>query len=495
MRGFFESTMAKIEKNKDFTVDKGFIKRTESFLKNKKKNLLNIFNIFVEKKEKFSLNIIYYDTALKDGGENSDNCTFFQMNTNGTFYGCHNLDLFILVCDKIRKGDKEFILLSSGKSFSKIYKHWSDIEKIRESYIYCKDLKKHLPLMEKFPKLKGVFSDFNDLINKLLSLEKIENKNIASSNLIFFEDYNKIYIKLHYEIIRKYALYKGMIENNYDKEKFLEMIKNEYPYFLEIAKQLFPDKEETIKYFKDNMAPWVKTTEKQFTKIMNSEETTDSFIYNYSLESFYAYNLNYFLRTGNFDAFRILSSHISKFVYSLYDLRKELMEKEKLDKGKLYRVMYLKPEDLNIYETSIGKVVCFPSFTSTSSEDGAFKGREQEGYSKIKFIIEQNNTKNVVSIKSKSKFKKEAENLFVPFSFFKITGFEKKEGTPENPHLIHLTALTSEKPIEEMFYDFIKNETDNLDPEGLDFLILSEDKTKLSFNTKYYTSKQENNKK
>ena len=120
------------------------------------------------------------------------------------------------------------------------------MSQIKECYIYCSFVEKYLPLMEKFPKLKGVFSDFNDLISKLFSLEKIENKNISSSNLIFFEDYNKIYIKLHYEIIRKYALYKGMIENNYDKEKFLEMIKNEYPYFLEIAKQLFPDKEETI---------------------------------------------------------------------------------------------------------------------------------------------------------------------------------------------------------------------------------------------------------
>ena len=39
MRGFFESTMAKIEQNKDFTVDKGFFKRTGTFLKNKMENL------------------------------------------------------------------------------------------------------------------------------------------------------------------------------------------------------------------------------------------------------------------------------------------------------------------------------------------------------------------------------------------------------------------------------------------------------------------------
>ena len=28
--------------------------------------------------------------------------------------------------------------------------------------------------------------------------------------------------------------------------------------------------------------------------------------------------------------------------------------------------MYLKPEEIKLYEESIGKVICYPSFTSTS---------------------------------------------------------------------------------------------------------------------------------
>ena len=47
-----------------------------------------------------------------------------------------------------------------------------------------------------------------------------------------------------------------------------------------------------------------------------------------------------------------------------------------------------------------------------------------------------------------------------------------KEGTESDPHIIYLIALNSEKPIEEMFADYMKDETDSITPKGLDFLIL-----------------------
>ena len=38
-----------------------------------------------------------------------------------------------------------------------------------------------------------------------------------------------------------------------------------------------------------------------------------------------------------------------------------------------------------------------------------------------------------------------------------------------------------------MFYNFIQNETDNLNPEGLDLLLLADNKTKIIFNNIYLT--------
>ena len=106
----------------------------------------------------------------------------------------------------------------------------------------------------------------------------------------------------------------------------------------------------------------------------------------------------------------------------------------------------------------------------------------------VLLIREQNKTKSVVSISEFSNFPNEEEYLFLPFSFFKIKKFLRKEGTKENPHIIYLIALNTEKPIEEMFYDFMINETDNLSPEGLDLLIFKSSGTKIVFNNLYFSN-------
>ena len=152
--------------------------------------------------------------------------------------------------------------------------------------------------------------------------------------------------------------------------------------------------------------------------------------------------------------------------------------------------MYLKQEDIKLYEKSINRVICFPSFTSTSIEKNNFTPFTPNPDTQlVLLIIEQNNTKSVVSIREYSVYQNEEEYLFLPFSFFKITKVELKKGNNSDPHIIHLLALNSDKPVEELFYNFIKNETDNLNPEGLDFLLLNYDKTKISFNDIYLTNK------
>jgi len=151
--------------------------------------------------------------------------------------------------------------------------------------------------------------------------------------------------------------------------------------------------------------------------------------------------------------------------------------------------MYLKKSDIKEYELSVDKVICYPSFTSTSiKKNGFYPTRNNSTDELVLLIIEQNNTKSNVSVSQFSDYPGEAEYLFLPFSLFKITRVELKEGNESDPHIIYLTALNSDKPIEEMFIDFFKKETDNLNPEGLDLLILSDNKTKINFNSIYFTS-------
>ena len=480
-RGFYESVYYSIKDNQDF--------KYHSELSELSKKLSLLLYKLREIKEKLGisklpLNIIYYDTNLRDkGGENSNNCTFFQMNTEGTFYGCHNFDLFQLVCEQIKQRDKKFILLCSGRAAENIFNYCGQIEQIREYYIFCFKKEDYIPLLEKYQKLKGVYNKFDELLEKLFQIEKIPMENIKSSNLIFFENYNETYIKLHYRIIQKYQLYKLFKEENYHEDKFIQMIAIKKPYFLETAEQLFPDKKEIIDFFKE------KTDEKEsiIDPFFNCLENPKTYIHNYTIESFYYYYLNRFLRQGDFDSFIKLSSHISKFVYFLFQHRKKNIEKH--EKSDLYRTMILKKEDIDLYESSIGRVICYPSFTSTSLNRGEFTPTRGSSEDEVVILeIKQNDTKNVISIGDFSEYKGEEEYLFTPFSFFKITGVKREKGTAENPHVINLLAIKMDKPLEETFEDFIKKETDNLDPEGLDMLILCGNNEKIEFNKKYYTN-------
>ena len=434
------------------------------------------------------LNILYYDENLRDNEEKADNCSFIEMNTNGTFYGCHNFELFKIVCEKIKKSKKPFILLSSGSAAKKIFDYCSNIKEIREYFIYCYFKYKYEPLVNKFNKLKGVYNVFSELKEKLYTIDGKKLDYMSSSNLLFFEDYSRLYIKLHYEFIRKYSLYKILKSKNYSEYEFLYFVEKKFPYFLNTAKQLFPDKNETIEYFKKETNEDENTLNDIFqcdNNILN--DNIEKYIHNYTCESFYYRYLNKFLREGNFDAFRKLSSHVAKFIFKLYDYREKNISNQKT--SNLYRRMYLNPNDIKIYEQSIRRVICYPSFTSTSIDKNAYTPKKYNADDElVLLIIEQNNTKSAVLISEFSEFPDEEEYLFLPFSFFKITKVELKNGTKTDPHIIHLIALNSDKSIEGMFLDFLTNETDNLNPVGLDLLILCDNKTKIKFNPIYFTS-------
>ena len=198
------------------------------------------------------------------------------------------------------------------------------------------------------------------------------------------------------------------------------MVEKQYPYFLDLAKQLFPDKNEIIYFFKKN----TETSEDIIKNVFRCDDNllNDNikfYVRNYTAESFYYKYLNKFLRDGDFEAFRILSSHISKFIFKLYDYRNKIISKQKNDD--LYRKMYLKPDEVSQYEESIGKVICYPSFTSTSIYKNKYMPKKYNYKDElVLLIIEQNKTKSVVLISEFSNYPNEEEYLFLPFSFFKI---------------------------------------------------------------------------
>ena len=128
------------------------------------------------------------------------------------------------------------------------------------------------------------------------------------------------------------------------------------------------------------------------------------------------------------------------------------------------------------------KVICYPSFSSTSISQNAFNPINPDpNLIFVLLIIQQNNSKSIIRIRDLSELKYEEEYLCLPFSFFRINNVLC---TGNRSVIINLTALNSEKPIEEMFLEYMEKETDNLDPEGLDMLKLTNDNLSLVLNPK-----------
>ena len=425
----------------------------------------------------YNINIIFYDEDLTRDSENNYYCSYFKSKLEGTFYGINHFNLFQYICHKIQQNQRNFILITTGKYAEKIFNfcEQNNINKIYKYYIYCIDRTKYISLLGTFPNLKGIFINFGDLVNEIFHKEKIENYHIKSTYLMFLNDYNDIYIKLHYEIIRKYSLYKLFKSNNFDKTKFMELVNTKFPYYLNIARELiYNDDEAMIKFFKGI------SDEENLRKIFNNNHDIKNYISNYTLQNFYEKYINKFLRESDFRSFRILSNHICKLIYHLYEYRKTHFQ---LNDSILFRNKILTNEELNLYQSSIGKIICYPNFFSTFiKNDNIFPLKQKEKEIPVKFIIQQNNSPSIIRISDLSLINNGEEFLCLPFTFFKIKNVKKEYFGNTLLDVIYLIALNSEKPIEDMFLEFMENETDNLDPEGLEMIKLADNETRLILN-------------
>ena len=82
--------------------------------------------------------------------------------------------------------------------------------------------------------------------------------------------------------------------------------------------------------------------------------------------------------------------------------------------------MYINKKDIKLYNGSIGRVICYPAFTSTSIAKDGFNPKKYNPEDElVQIIIKQNNTKSAVLISEFSEYSEIKEYLFLPFSFLK----------------------------------------------------------------------------
>jgi len=427
----------------------------------------------------FCVNIIYYNEALTEDIKKSDNeiCSYFKLNIYGTFYGINNFNLFQYVCQKIKNIPKYFILISSGYCAEKLFNYCAqmNMNNIYSYYIFCSSIEKYLPLKQRYPRLKNIFNTFDELKNKALADQiAISQQPKKSSNLIFLSDYNQTYVSWHFDLARKFSLYKSLKSNkSFDETKYFELVKNKSSYYKELASDLAnSDEEAIIKIFR------IYTQENEFElrKVFNIKKDIKNFISNYTAENFYRKYINEYIKDNNSLFFALLSNQMCKFIYALYESKKNNYQ---LSIATFYKKVYITTEDLNLYSSSVGKVICEPWFSSLSLDKDVPPRLEYIPNSiLVTFEIQQNNCPSIIKVTNLSNHPNEEEYLCLPFTFFKITNVENNMGN----YIIYLTALNSEKSIEEMYLNFMKNGTDNLDPDGLDILVTTNDDTTLNIN-------------
>ena len=125
--------------------------------------------------------------------------------------------------------------------------------------------------------------------------------------------------------------------------------------------------------------------------------------------------------------------------------------------------MTIKLSDYYLYKISVGELICYPAFTSTSEKDISkynFPTAIANGVNglivndiSIVLIIKYNCISSsylslCVSATEYFVNSGEEEYIFTPFSFFRRNIVEEKDGTPQNPHIIYMSIPNKRNSIE-----------------------------------------------
>ena len=381
-------------------------------------------------------NVLYYDENLDFIEEIYKYCYIFEKYTNGAFILCTNLkSLKILKKEIIRQNKKDngiyFNLITSG-SKCKIVLDYINEDKDFQKYIhnvciYCKELEKYQHLKNLYPLIHDdIYNRAKDVVTFIEKYSTPDNKPFPISQLVTFNKYKKIYKDRHLKICEFYGDFNPEI---YEKSfKNLILLIDEESKKNGLKKK---DQNKLKKSFKTfdifHLGP---KKEDNYTDILDLDKLL---IKEYTKNTFYA-DLNKWLINFQENSYEAIAYFTSRLMYSLNSYAKDKKMFYTKNNQTLYRGIKLPYSSLLPYERAKGKIILFSSFTSTSESifyAKRFSGRDnsKELYQannlfSVIFLIEnkwENNwISNGINIEYVSKYKKEKEILFQPFSFYLV---------------------------------------------------------------------------
>ena len=368
-------------------------------------------------------NIIYYDENInkhiKSIHTDSD---LFERKTPGTFILSTNLLSLNIVMEEIKKKNTKydrryvFNLIVTGSQCEKVMEFLikNKYEQFFQNIcIYCMKIEKYIHLSKKYNKIKGVFNKPNNIIKFIEDVSSYDTKEFPFTKIVTYNDYKDKYYERHEKISEFYG--------NLTVESYIKASK-------ELNNFINNKEENDLKIKKDVLIESFKTFD-----LSKDLETLDKLIINeYTKNTFYG-DMNQWLRSLNTNVYEKIAYYTARLMYSLnnYGLKSNNFFKEQ-------KILYrgAKTSYINIlsFERLKGKIIILSAFTSSSeNEDIAinWSGRKNSRevfknsnkFSVIYKIINHVIPDSIscgINIQNESKYKKEKEILFQPFSFYYV---------------------------------------------------------------------------
>lgn len=368
-------------------------------------------------------NFIYHDESfLRRKEEVYSDCEFFQRHINGAFILTFDKNSFCTAMEEIKKNgeNEQFDLIVTGSSTIKIMEIiiiYEYLQCFKNIFIFTFSPDKYLGLKNTNEKIKEIFFDKGELIDYIQ--EHNEDRPIYQlTKLISYDDYLYKYHILHEMISEQYGKY---TEDCYNAA--ISVIQD----FLYWYPQLNIEKSDN---FEGTKIELLIGTLQNFKDISSNEKNLIK-IYTRSTGSFYN-DFNKWLRELDPFAYKKISWFIAALMYQLnrYGNIHGLTEPKIL-----YRGIKMNYTDLLLYKRFEGRIVCFPSFTSsTEKKEVAENFNEKDGDTPedrkkkkvfsvimvINYKFSNNFIYSAIDISKCSDYPNEEERLFPPFTFFKL---------------------------------------------------------------------------
>ena len=381
--------------------------------------------------------IIYYDKKFKSSNENLVNYIELRKSFYGNeIYGVDKFDKFKYLLSLFSKTNQNFYIISSGSCVKEFFSSgYYEENKNRIIDIIIFQLKKdeYQNLKKKYSRISLLenndFSKIIEHINKIESFAFNEKEILKHcSSFLLLDEYLKTPLDLHQKILE-------FFDENLKAPSFNQNIKVKISEILNVLNKIAETKSD------------FESAKRIIEKINNEADLIKC----YTSESIIVYFLNKCLREVDNKLIEF-AGLLNYALYKYYFNNPEIEIKENMT---FYRKLIISIKDLYSYDLFEGKIICFPSFTSTTIDRNQYHFGPIETYNsygkkiarekcvllKINYNYNPYYQCPCFNISYFSEYENEKEYIFPPFSFFKILKINMNDGTKENPVIIELELI------------------------------------------------------